>query len=627
MGKNAARMAKAKAKAAGAADASVSGSNSPMQSDAGDFSAVSKTGAVTNYQPPKYREEETQVLVNGIDINYYGQHVLTEQTLSLTVGHRYGLVGSNGCGKSTLLNVLGAGEIEVPKRVDTFHLREEVQASDRSVMEIVLEADTELPRLQKELDLLQDRDDQGEEPHATRIDEIYTRMDELEADSAESRAAAILIGLGFDHAMQLRPTGSFSGGWRMRVALAQALFLNPTCLLLDEPTNHLDIEACVWLERYLSHFTGIILMVSHSQDFMNSVCTDVIRMHHGKLVYYAGGYDDYVSTRKEMEVNQLKKREKEQHDISEIKDFVARFGHGTAKMVRQAQSKQKIIDKMVADGLTPELDREANVNFEFPCAGKLPPPVVAFDDVSFKYPKMEKMLYTDVNFGVDLDSKICLVGPNGAGKTTLIKLMMGELDPCEGMVKRNQHALVAHFSQHSVDQLDLEMDPLQFMQFKYNDCKDLQVHRSWLGKFGLSGPVQTQVIKTLSDGQKSRLVLALMARRTPHLLILDEPTNHLDMESIDELARSLNKYEGGVVLISHDMRLIAQVCSQILIADNNTITKFPGDIAAYKKEVARRILRTEQAAEKKAAPQKQSKASKAAPKPGGKKPLPKGYSS
>eukprot|EP00756_Hemistasia_phaeocysticola_P031029 Hpha_TRINITY_DN16326_c3_g2::TRINITY_DN16326_c3_g2_i2::g.60257::m.60257/K06185/ABCF2; ATP-binding cassette, subfamily F, member 2 len=351
MGKKARTMAKAKAAAELAAEGSTtpSSSNSPGPSEA--FDAVSKSGAVTNYQPPKYKDEETQILVHGIDINYYGQHVLTGQTLSLIVGHRYGLVGSNGCGKSTLLSVIGNGEIEVPKRVNLFHLREEVKASDKSVMEVVLEADTELPRLQAELDELQDRDDQGEDHIASRMDEIFTRMDELEAESAESRAAAILIGLGFDHAMQLRPTSSFSGGWRMRVALAQALFLNPTCLLLDEPTNHLDIEACVWLERYLSKFQGIILMVSHSQDFMNGICTDVIRMHHGKLDYYAGGYDDYVSTRKEMEVNQMKKREKEQHDIAEIKDFVARFGHGTAKMVRQAQSKQKIIDKMVADGL------------------------------------------------------------------------------------------------------------------------------------------------------------------------------------------------------------------------------------------------------------------------------------
>jgi len=633
MGKKARAMAQAvaKAKASVGDDMDLLGAKA-APGDEPKFEA-SKTGAVCNYQPPKYKDEETQILVNGIDINYHGHHCLVGQTLNLIVGHRYGLVGSNGCGKSTLLNVIGAGEIEVPKRVNLFHLREEVPSRDKGVMEVVLEADTELPRLQAELDELQERDDQGEDHVASRMDEIFSRMDELEADSAEARAAAILIGLGFDHAMQLRPTNSFSGGWRMRVALAQALFLNPTCLLLDEPTNHLDIDACVWLERYLSRFKGIILMVSHSQDFMNNVCTDVIRMHHSKLIYYPGGYDDYVSQRKEMEVNQLKKREKEQHDISEIKDFVARFGHGTAKMVRQAQSKQKIIDKMVADGLTPAIEQEANVNFAFPCAGRLPPPIVAFDDVAFKYPKMTEMLYRDVNFGVDLESKVCLVGPNGAGKTTLIKLMMGQLDPCEGEVKRNQHALVAHFSQHSVDQLDMDMDPLAFMQQKFPEEKDLQVHRSWLGRFGVSGTVQTQVMGTMSDGQKSRVVLSLMARKQPHLLILDEPTNHLDMESIDELARALNIFEGGVVLISHDMRLIAKVCSQIFIADNRTITKFPGDIAAYKKEVAKRVLRTIKDQEAQARPTKQPKAKaapkggpKAAPKPGGKKPLPAGYS-
>eukprot|EP01061_Rhynchopus_euleeides_P030110 TRINITY_DN4_c0_g1_i1.p1 TRINITY_DN4_c0_g1~~TRINITY_DN4_c0_g1_i1.p1 ORF type:complete len:607 (+),score=281.41 TRINITY_DN4_c0_g1_i1:60-1823(+) len=557
------------------------------ESGHGKGGATSKTGAVTNFAPPKYDPQERNVKVQSIDINYFGANVLVEQDLHLVQGRRYGLIGPNGCGKSTLLNVLGQNEIELPPKVTVFHLSEEVASTDVSVLQTVISASTEQATLEAELEVLQENPE--DEENQVRMDEIYERLDELEAEPAEYRAARILAGLGFDQKMQERPTKSYSGGWRMRVALAQALFINPSLLLLDEPTNHLDIEAIVWLERYLAKFKGILLMTSHSQDFMNAICTNILRMFKGTLTYYTGNYDSYVQQRADNEENQMKKRDWEQAQIASMKDYIARFGHGSAKLAKQAQSKEKVLEKMTRGGLTEAVEREANVNFHFPDGGKLPPPVIAFNDVSFKYPTQDKMLYKNVEFGLDLDSKVCLVGPNGAGKTTLMQLITGELEATEGYVQRNPKCTIARFAQHAVDQLPLELTPLEYMQREYSDCKSLEEHRSVLGRFGITGKPQTQPMNELSDGMKSRVTLCWMSRKCPHILLLDEPTNHLDMDSIDALALALNQFEGGVVLISHDMRLIAQACAEIWISDNGTVTKFKGDISDYKAHVEKRI--------------------------------------
>ena len=492
--------------------------------------AVTKTGAVTNFTPPNYDPQERNVKVSSIDINYHGHNLLVDSELYLVQGRRYGLLGPNGCGKSTLLNVLGAGEIDLPLKVDYFHLREEVEATEMNVIDTVMSASTEKEKLEEELERLQE--DSENEHNQLRMEEIFERLDELEMEPAESRAARLLAGLGFDHAMQMRPVRSYSGGWRMRIALAQALFLNPSLLLLDEPTNHLDIEAIVWLEKFLVRFKGIVLFTSHSQDFMNAVCTNIIRMFKGGLTYYAGTYDAYLQQRKEQEENQQKKRDSEQAQIAHMKDYIARFGHGSAKLAKQAQSKEKVLEKMTRSGLTEAVERDANVNFFFAEGGKLPPPVIAFQDVTFQYPKMDKPLYRNVEFGLDLDSKVCLVGPNGAGKTTLMKLITGELEATDGFVQRNPKVTIARFAQHSVDQLPMELTPLEYHMKEYPECKSVEEHRGFLGRFGITGKTQTQIIGELSDGQKTRVTLSWMARRAPHMILLDEPTNHLDMVCI-----------------------------------------------------------------------------------------------
>jgi ATP-binding cassette subfamily F protein 2 len=344
------------------------------------------------------------------------------------------------------------------------------------------------------------------------------------------------------------------------------------------------MEAVIWLEDYLSKWNKILLLISHSQDFMNSVCTHTIHFtNKSKLEYYAGNYDQFVKTKSELEENQMKQYSWEQDQMKSMKEYVARFGHGTSKNAKQAQSKQKVLDKMVRGGLTAKPEVEKPMNFKFPDPGHLPPPVLAFHDVSFGYPNCEA-LYANVNFGVDLESRVALVGPNGAGKTTLVKLMSGELQPTLGDIRPHGHLKIGRFTQHFVDVLQLDKTPLEFFDTVYPGTPR-EDQRKYLGRFGISGKMQVQKMAELSDGQKSRVVFAKLGRDTPHILLLDEPTNHLDMESIDALAKAVNEFEGGMVLVSHDMRLISQVAKEIWICDHKTITMYRGDINNFKMDM------------------------------------------
>lgn len=549
------------------------------------------TGASVNHQPCKHRVGVMDVVVDGLDLAFHGTKLLEEAKMELFMGHRYGMVGVNGCGKSTLLNVMGAGEVSFPPGLDYFHVKEEIEASKTltALQAVTALCQGENDRLEAELEEI--AADEGAE---ARMDQIYARLEELDPAMADTRASKILFGLGFPEEKQQRVTASFSGGWRMRIALAQALFQNPTLLLLDEPTNHLDVEAVVWLEKYLAAFPKILLFVSHSQDFMNGVCTNVIHMHQYQLKFYDGNYDNYHGTREALEIHQTKNFEREQAEMAHMKDYIRRFEHANEKRSRQAQSKMKVLDKMEREGLTDAVEQDKAVNFYFKDAGKLPPPLIEFTDVAFAYPKCE-LLYRGLNLGVDSDSRICLVGPNGAGKTTLTKMMIRELEATEGMVKKNAHCRIARFHQHFVDVMDLSQSALEFFNSEWPDNKDIMTFRSSLSRFGISGNNQSTEMNKLSDGQRSRVVLAWMSHKAPHLMILDEPTNHLDIESIDALALGLKAFTGGVIVISHDLRLIAQVATEIWICEDGKVQPFPGDIAAYKRHVQKQVAKMEAA--------------------------------
>jgi ATP-binding cassette subfamily F protein 2 len=531
------------------------------------------------------RPIDRDVRITAFSLSYHGRVLIAETELELNYGRRYGLIGQNGCGKSTFLECLAAREVPIPEPIDIFLLSEEAEAQDLSALEaVVFEAKKEIKRLEAESDRLLEE----EGPESENLQLVYDRLETLDPAVLETKAGELLAGLGFSKTQVQKKTKDLSGGWRMRVSLARALLVQPALLLLDEPTNHLDIEACVWLEEYLANYPHTLVVISHSQDFLNNVCTNIIHITHQKLVYYGGNYDQFVKTKSDVEIDQMKRYSKQQEEIQHIKQFIASCGT-YSNLVRQAKSRQKILDKMEADGLVEKVREEKKFNFYFPDCGTLPPPVLQVSDVSFSYNGNKKdYLYENLNLSVDLDSRVALVGPNGVGKSTLLKLMVGDLEATEGTVRRNPHLRIGRYYQHSVDQLDMDATPLHFMRKTYDHLQmDEPEWRQQIGKFGITGYAQTTPIGQLSDGQKSRLVFCCMSLNTPHLLLLDEPTNHLDMECIDALAEAIQSFQGGMVLVSHDFRLIRQVAKEIWMCNNKTVTPYKGDIQEYKQQVKR----------------------------------------
>ncbi|CAI5465370.1 unnamed protein product [Closterium sp. Yama58-4] len=569
------KAAAAAKKAAKNKSPSVSASNSEKDLKSLDDHDRSCTGVLASHALSR------DIHVIGFSLNFHGHELVSDTTLELNYGRRYGLLGLNGCGKSTLLKAIGNREVPVQDHMDIYFLSHEIEATDMSALQAVICVDEERLKLEKEAEELAEV-----EGAADQLERIYERLDAMDSATAEVRAAQILHGLGFTKQMQQKKTRDFSGGWRMRIALARALFMQPTVLLLDEPTNHLDLEACVWLEDTLKKFDRILVVVSHSQDFLNGVCTNIIHMQNKKLKFYTGNYDQYVQTRKEQEENQMKQWKWEQEQIANMKEYIARFGHGSAKLARQAQSKEKTLAKMERGGLTEKVQRDNVLTFRFTDVGKLPPPVLQFSEVSFAYDP-EHVIYEKVDFGVDLDSRIALVGPNGAGKSTLLKLMTGDLQPTEGAVKRHNHLRIGQYHQHLGEKLDLEKSALQWMMSEYPGLEEERM-RAAIGRFGLTGKCQIMPMKNLSDGQRSRILFAWLAYRQPQMLLLDEPTNHLDIETIDSLAEALNEWDGGMVLVSHDFRLINQVAKEIWVCENRTLTRWEGDIGAFKEHLRRK---------------------------------------
>jgi len=525
--------------------------------------------------------------LGAITLRYHGAELLVDAKVELNCGRRYGLLGINGCGKSTLMEAIAGRELPIPEHFDIFHLTNEIEPSTKTALECVMEVSKEKVRLEKEAESLAARPD--DDVAHERLMDIYERLDELDSAKAEVTASRLLHGLGFTPIMQATATQDFSGGWRMRVALARALFVKPSILLLDEPTNHLDLDACVWLEEELKTYSRILVLVSHSQDFLNGVCTNIINMTKKSLQSYTGNYDQFITTRGELEENQMKAYKREQEEISHMKDYIARFGHGSAKLARQAQSKEKTLAKMVEGGLTEKVVQDKGIEFYFPDCGKLPPPVLGVEKVSFRYSDSKPQIYKDLDFGMDLDTRVALVGPNGAGKSTLLKLLCGELFPTDGRIRKHQHLKFGRFHQHLHEILDMKETALNWMLKTFPEEKEVERMRKFLGRYGLTGKQQTCPIENLSDGQRSRIIFAWLSFQNPHMLLLDEPTNHLDIETIDALAEAINEFDGGMVLVSHDFRLIMQVAKEIWVCENGTVTPWKGDIYSYKKTLKKKV--------------------------------------
>jgi len=517
------------------------------------------------------------VALHNISISVGNTELLTDADFVLYYGHRYGLIGRNGIGKTTLLRHFAERDLPgIPPYLQILHIEQEVVADETTALDAVLKTDVErLSLLAEEKRLLEKSGDDADE----RLAEIYARMDEIDAHSAEAKAASILSGLQFTYEMQNMKTKDFSGGWRMRIALARALFVEPDILLLDEPTNHLDLAAVLWLENYLSKWKKTLVVVSHARSFLNNVVTDIIHFHDRKLQYYKGDYNTFENTRKNALKLQQRTFEAQEKQRKHMQEFIDRFRYktATAKMV---QSRIKMLEKME---FVPAVVEDPTFSFVIPSPEPEAPPYLQAVGVTFGFSE-HKLLFKKLDFNLDMDSRIALVGPNGAGKTTFLNVLCGELKPLEGHINVNRKIRIARFNQHHIDQLDMRLTPLEYMQTKFPDA-DPQALRSHLGGLGLSGNLAVQPIYTLSGGQKSRVSFAELTFKRPHLLLLDEPTNHLDIDSVDALVQALNEYKGGILVISHDEYLIKTVCDEIWVCQGGEITKFDGTFDDYKKSL------------------------------------------
>lgn len=540
-----------------------------------------------------YFENTMDIIIERFSISAKGKELFVNASLKIAFGRRYGLVGPNGHGKTTLLQQMSQRRLAVPPHIDILLCEQEVQADDTPAVEAVLKADTKRLQLLEEEKKLTALVDGGDDSHSERLKTVYQELDAIGADKAEPKARRILAGLGFTREMQERATRKFSGGWRMRVSLARALFLEPSVLLLDEPTNHLDLNAVIWLDNYLQKWKKTLLVVSHDQDFLDSVCTDIIHLNNRKLDNYRGNYNSF----KKMFVQKQKEIEKQYNQ--QMKDIRIKKSSGQSskkaeEAVLRKQTKRKKggqaskVDDSDEDESQELIERpkEYKVKFSFPNPPPLSPPILGLFDVDFGYPG-QPPLFKKLNFGIDMESRVAIVGPNGIGKSTFLNLLVGKLEPVEGEQRKNHRLKVGHYHQHSADQLVLEESPVEYLQRVFN--LPYQEARKNLGRYGLASHAHTIKIRDLSGGQKSRVAFAELSLREPDVLVLDEPTNNLDIESIDALADALNEYKGGVILVSHDSRLIREANCTLWVIEENSVNEIDGDFDDYKREVLEQL--------------------------------------
>ncbi|KAK8148490.1 hypothetical protein G3M48_009944 [Beauveria asiatica] len=541
------------------------------------------------------------VKLDNIDVSIGAQRILTDTTLTLAYGHRYGLVGNNGVGKSTLLRALSRREVAIPTHISILHVEQELTGDDTPAIQAVLDADVwrkvlmreqeELTAALAELEVkrapLADTSadaaklDLEKETMDTKLGDVQGKLAEMESDKAESRAASILAGLGFSPERQQFATKTFSGGWRMRLALARALFCEPDLLLLDEPSNMLDVPSITFLSEYLQGYPSTVLVVSHDRAFLNEIATDIIHQHSERLDYYRGAnFDSFYATREERKKIAKKEYENQMAYRAHLQAFIDKFRYNAAKS-SEAQSRIKKLEKLP---VLEAPEAEYNVKFVFPDVEKLSPPIIQMSEVTFGYSK-DHILLRNVDLDVQLDSRIGIVGPNGAGKTTVLKLLIGKLQALSGIISANSRLRIGFFAQHHIDALDLTVSAVSFMAKTYPGKSD-EEYRRQLGAFGITGTTGLQKMVQLSGGQKSRVAFACLALTNPHILVLDEPSNHLDIEAMDALAEALTAFQGGVLMVSHDVTMLQMVCTSLWVCDGGTVEKFDGDVNQYKKRIA-----------------------------------------
>ncbi|MEG3179841.1 ABC-F family ATP-binding cassette domain-containing protein [Sphingomonas sp. LT1P40] len=509
--------------------------------------------------------------LSGITVRLGGRTIIDRASAALPPRGRIGLIGRNGAGKSTLVKVIAGqidpdeGSADMPRGARLGYLAQEAPSGQATPFEKVLEADVERAALMAEAEGLEDPD---------RLGEIHERLGAIDAYTAPSRAARILVGLGFDEDAQHRPLDSFSGGWKMRVALAALLFSQPDLLLLDEPSNHLDLEAVLWLEDFLKSYPATIVIVSHERDFLNNVVDHILHLDRGKLTLYPGGYDAFERQRAERQAQQAAAREKQQAERAKLQDFVAR-NSARASTAKQAQSRAKALARM--QPIAAVMD-DPTLAFGFPDPDQLRPPLITLDMASVGYG--DTPILSRLNLRVDPDDRIALLGRNGNGKTTLARLLAAQLTPMEGEKAASTKMRVGYFTQYQVEELHSDDTPFDHMQ-RLMDGEKPSFVRAQLGRFGFAGDKAMTKVGKLSGGERARLALALITRDAPHMLILDEPTNHLDVDSREALIQALTAYQGCVVIVSHDRHMIEMTADRLVLVDSGTAKPFEGNLDDY----------------------------------------------
>ncbi|XP_046559186.1 ATP-binding cassette sub-family F member 3-like [Haliotis rubra] len=523
------------------------------------------------------------IRIENFDIAFGERVLMTGASIHLIAGRRYGFVGRNGLGKTTLLKMISSNQLMIPSHISVLHVEQEVVGDDTLALQSVLECDERregLLREERQLNAQLNTPGSGTDKDVSaRLSEIYRELEEIEADKAPARAAVILAGLGFSSEGQSRPTREFSGGWRMRLALARALFTEPDLLLLDEPTNMLDMKAIIWLENYLQNWPKTIFVVSHDRLFLDAVATDILHIHSQRIDCYRGNYEVFHKTREERLKNQQREYEAQKQYRDHIQVFIDRFRYN-ANRASQVQSKLKLLDKLPP--LVP-VAKETEVVLKFPECEKLSPPILQLDELTFYYCK-DQPIFNKICINANMDSRICIVGDNGAGKTTLLKILLGDLEPVKGIRHGHRNLKIGYFSQHHVDQLEMNVTSVELLAARFPG-KNSEYYRNQLGSYGVSGELATRPVSSLSGGQKSRVAFAVLSLSSPNFLILDEPTNHLDMETIEALGEALKKFKGGVILVSHDERLIRKVCKELWVVKDKNVVSLENGIDEYKELV------------------------------------------
>ncbi|CAB0020596.1 unnamed protein product [Nesidiocoris tenuis] len=534
-------------------------------------------------------ENAVDIKVENFSISAKGKDLFVNANLLIANGRHYGLVGPNGHGKTTLLRHLASRAFPVPPGIDILYCEQEVVSDDTPAVEAVLKADVKRTELLAECKQLEEKQEKGDTKVLDRLNEVYEELKAIGADSAEPRARRILAGLGFSRPMQNRATKNFSGGWRMRVSLARALFIEPTLLLLDEPTNHLDLNAVIWLDNYLQGWKKTLLIVSHDQSFLDNVCNEIIHLDCLKLYYYKGNYSMFKKMHLQKRKEMIKEYEKQEKRIKEMKSS------GQSKKQAEKKTKEALTRKQEKNRSKTQKNEDENgptellqrpkdyiVKFSFPDPPPLQPPILGLYNVTFAY-EGQKPLFVNVDFGIDLNSRVAIVGPNGVGKSTFLKLLVGELTPQNGDARKNHRLRIGRFDQHSGEHLTADETPAEYLIRLFN--LPYEKARKQLGTFGLAGHAHTIKMKDLSGGQKARVALAELCLMSPDVVILDEPTNNLDIESIDALADAINDYKGGVIIVSHDERLIRDTDCQLWVIENQKINEVDGDFDDYRTEL------------------------------------------